>query len=190
MGKTFKSLEGSFLVASPKLMDPYFSKSVVFVHEHDEKGAQGWIINKEAHFGAKPLFDGFEVKSWIHQQKFFMGGPLQANQVSALYLKKSLAEASNCIEDLKIALSFDEISSLRDLSLKSSEFRLYLGHSAWAKGQLEAELIHGFWKKLPFQKAMIFSGCPGLVWKQSLCLLGGEYILLSQMPEEEDLSKN
>ena len=41
-----KSLAGQFLVASPHLKDPNFSRTVVLMLQHEEQGALGVIINR------------------------------------------------------------------------------------------------------------------------------------------------
>ncbi len=40
------NLQNHFLIAMPSLTDPYFEQSVVYVCEHNEKGAMGIVINK------------------------------------------------------------------------------------------------------------------------------------------------
>src|SRR5690349_17973918 len=40
------SLKNYFLVAMPNLADMNFSKSVIFIYEHDAQGAMGLVINK------------------------------------------------------------------------------------------------------------------------------------------------
>ena len=40
------SLKNHFLISVPHLKDPFFEKSVVYLCEHDKKGAMGLIINK------------------------------------------------------------------------------------------------------------------------------------------------
>ena len=39
------TLKDHLLIAMPSLTDPYFKHSVVYLCEHDEKGAMGFIIN-------------------------------------------------------------------------------------------------------------------------------------------------
>ena len=39
-------LSGSFLIASPQLMDPIFYKSVIYLISHKKEGAMGIVINQ------------------------------------------------------------------------------------------------------------------------------------------------
>ena len=38
--------KGSLLVSTPDILDPRFSRSVIYLISHNEKGAMGFIINK------------------------------------------------------------------------------------------------------------------------------------------------
>ena len=40
------SLENQFLIAMPSLNDTFFERSLIYVCEHDEKGAMGIMINR------------------------------------------------------------------------------------------------------------------------------------------------
>ena len=41
------SLKNHFLISLPHMKDPLFKRTVIFICEHDKKGAMGLIINKE-----------------------------------------------------------------------------------------------------------------------------------------------
>lgn len=41
-----RSLEGLILVSSPDIQDPRFSKTLVFLFQHDDRGAHGIIVNR------------------------------------------------------------------------------------------------------------------------------------------------
>ena len=63
-----ESLQNHFLIAMPSLDDTFFERTVIYLCEHDEKGAMGLVINK-------PL--GIEVNSLLEQMD------LPTEQVSA-----------------------------------------------------------------------------------------------------------
>ena len=52
------SLTNQILISMPHMADPYFSKAVVYVCEHNKEGAMGMIINKQ--FQAPDLKELFE----------------------------------------------------------------------------------------------------------------------------------
>jgi len=59
-----RSLRGQFLVASPRMGDPRFAHSVVYMVDHTARGAMGFIVNRA--FGTGPLAEflkGFNIES-------------------------------------------------------------------------------------------------------------------------------
>ena len=55
------NLTHHFLIAMPGLDDEMFSKSVVFLCEHSERGALGLIINKPSDINLDALFDKIDL---------------------------------------------------------------------------------------------------------------------------------
>ena len=74
------SLTNQILISMPHMADPYFSKAVVYVCEHNKEGAMGMIINKQ--FQAPDLKELFEKlyigDDTIHSlvNDIFFGGPV------------------------------------------------------------------------------------------------------------------
>ena len=40
------SLKNQIIISMPHMQDPYFGRSVIFICEHNEDGALGFIVNK------------------------------------------------------------------------------------------------------------------------------------------------
>ena len=55
------NLTNHFLIAMPGLDDAAFSRSVVYVCEHSERGALGLVINKPSDINLKGLFDKVQL---------------------------------------------------------------------------------------------------------------------------------
>jgi len=61
-----RSLKGRFLVATPRMEDPRFAKSVVYMVDHTPRGAMGFIVNRA--FGTGPLAEflkGFGIEAKV-----------------------------------------------------------------------------------------------------------------------------
>ena len=56
------NLTHHFLIAMPGLMDESFSRSVVYMCEHSERGALGLIINKPSPMNMQSLFEKVELQ--------------------------------------------------------------------------------------------------------------------------------
>src|SRR3954447_19268323 len=70
------SLKGHLLIATPQLLAPIFSRSVILMLEHNEEGAMGVILNQPINttvtdLSGKIFEDGFEWDKPLH-----LGGPV------------------------------------------------------------------------------------------------------------------
>jgi putative transcriptional regulator len=73
------NLTHHFLIAMPSLEDEIFSKSVVYVCEHSERGAMGLVINKPSELSMEGLFEKVELT--LHRQDLMSAPVLQGGPV-------------------------------------------------------------------------------------------------------------
>ena len=52
-----KSLQNHFLIAMPTLDDPYFSRSLTYICEHNDEGAMGLVLNQPSTMNLKQLLE-------------------------------------------------------------------------------------------------------------------------------------
>ena len=82
---------GNILIAEPFLQGKYFSRSVIFMVEHDEKGSIGFVLNKPMAYTTSDLVTelaGLEYPVYI-------GGPVEQNQ---LYYLHNHAEVEDALQ--------------------------------------------------------------------------------------------
>ncbi len=83
------TLDGQLLVATPRLMDPNFTRTVILVLNHDEDGALGVVINRPSPLAvAQVLPDWSDVVA--RPPMVFGGGPVSPD--SALAVAVALGE--------------------------------------------------------------------------------------------------
>ena len=51
------NLTDHFLIAMPAMDDPYFSKSLIYIAEHNDQGALGIIVNRPINMNLATLFE-------------------------------------------------------------------------------------------------------------------------------------
>ena len=81
-------LTNHFLIAMPGLNDELFGKSVVYMCEHNARGALGLIINKPAGLALRELFDRLDLplrRDDLNAAPLFRGGPLQTERGFVLH---------------------------------------------------------------------------------------------------------
>ena len=57
MGESRVNLTHHFLIAMPSMADPHFAHTLIYVCEHNEKGALGIVINKPIDMTLSSLFE-------------------------------------------------------------------------------------------------------------------------------------
>ena len=69
--------KGRLLLAEPFMEDTYFKRSVVFLTEHNEEGAFGFILNKPLEITVNDVLKDFPD----FFAPVFMGGPVQSDSL-------------------------------------------------------------------------------------------------------------
>jgi putative transcriptional regulator len=186
------NLTHHFLIAMPGLDDEMFSKSVVFLCEHSERGALGLIINKPADMPLTALFDKIDLtlqRADLLEQPVFQGGPVQTERGFVLH-EPVITEGPEAGESLYASTMTIpgglEMTTSRDvleaLSMGSGPKRVLvtLGYAAWGEGQLETELGENSWLTTPADHAIIFDTPVDQRYDRALGLLGLQSWMISQ----------
>jgi len=185
------NLSNHFLIAMPGLQDAIFSRSVVFVCEHNAHGCLGLVINKPCALDMRHLFEKVELplgRSDLATAPVFCGGPVQTERGFVLHDATIHAgsEPTQCAfaSTLMIPGGLEMTSSKDVLEAISSgagprKVLLSLGCSAWDGGQLEAELSGNCWLTVAANANLIFDTPVEQRYQQALALLGLEAWMLS-----------
>jgi putative transcriptional regulator len=185
------NLTNHFLIAMPTLEDALFTRSVVYVCEHSERGALGLIINKVSDITLKGLFDKVELplsRPDLLNQPLFLGGPVQVERGFVLHqatfgdsdkpATPVYASTMPIAGGLELTTSKDVLEALSSGS-GPSKVLVTLGYSAWAQGQLEDELGDNSWLTVPADTSIVFDTPVAQRYEQALGLLGLQVWMLS-----------
>ena len=149
------NLTHHFLIAMPGLADSGFTKSVVYLCEHSERGALGLIINKPSELNLQHLFDKVDLpmqRQDLFNTPVFQGGPLHTERGFVLHetMHGTPSVGDKPSEDSVYASTMTipgglEMTTSRDVleAISSgagpSRVLVSLGYSSWGEGQLEAD---------------------------------------------------
>jgi putative transcriptional regulator len=185
------NLTDHFLIAMPGLEDEQFAKSVVYVCEHNAKGALGLVINKPSEIDLTGLFDKINLpleRCELGDQPVFHGGPVQTERGFVLH-KQSLSpedgtSASLYASTMSIPGGMEMTTSkdvLEALANGSGPPRVLvsLGYAAWGEGQLETELGENSWITVNADHSIIFDTPVAQRYDKALALLGLEAWMIS-----------
>ncbi len=136
-----KSLKGHLLIATPRLTDPNFFRSIVLLVQHGDEGAMGLVLNRPLDTTVAAAWEQVskaecQVDGFIHQ-----GGPCDGPLM--------VVHTNEVFSDMEILpgvyFSADREAVEQLVELNRGEMRFFVGYSGWGPGQLEAELQEGAW---------------------------------------------
>lgn len=170
--------KGSLLVSTPDILDPRFSRSVIYLISHNEKGAMGFIINKpidDIQLSDIIKKENSSKNIAIKKNTVFFGGPVEFK--SGFLLHSTEYEIKNT--SLKIDDNFcltNDTKALSDIfegnGPVSSLFML--GYAGWYPGQLEKEIMEDSWLVVNADPELVFNKSHSKKYDLSLKLLGIE----------------
>ena len=185
------NLTNHFLIAMPGWEDAAFSRSVVYVCEHTERGALGLVINKPSDINLQVLFDKVDLplgRVDLRQAPVFQGGPVQVDRGFVLHEPifaqsekpaESVYASTMCIPGgLEMTTSKDVLEAL-STGAGPRKVLVSLGYSAWGEGQLESELGDNSWLTVDADSAVIFDTPVEQRYERALGLLGLQVWMLS-----------
>jgi putative transcriptional regulator len=180
-----------FLIAMPGLDDEAFSKSVVYLCEHSERGALGLVINKPSDINLQNLFDKVDLplrREDLKNTPVFQGGPVQTERGFVLHEPMlvqdakpgDVAYASTMVVPggLEMTTSRDVLEAL-STGAGPHKVLVTLGYSAWGEGQLESEISENSWLTVSADRAVIFDTPVAQRYDKALSLLGLQSWMLS-----------
>ena len=185
------NLTHHFLIAMPGMEDATFSRSVVYLCEHSERGALGLVINKPSDIDLAALFQKIDLhlsRPELGKSPVFQGGPVQTERGFVLH-EPVFADADRPEESvyastmtipggLEMTTSKDVLEALAT-GAGPRKVLVTLGYAAWGEGQLESELGENSWLTVGADPAVIFDTPVAQRYDKALMLLGLEAWKLS-----------
>lgn len=183
--EAIQSLANHLLVAMPSLHDPFFSRSVTYICEHNEQGALGLVLSLPLEATYDELFKHLNIDTTadnIDQRVLLAGGPVDRERGFILHSPIGNWESSLTISD-DIALSTSE-DILQAIAKHEGpeDVVITLGYAGWDEGQLEAEIEENSWLFAPADNDIIFRTRPKERWLKATQLLGVDW---TQIAEQE-----
>ena len=169
------SLKNQILISMPQMKDPLFSKSVIYICEHNINGAMGMIINKQF---SEPELNTIIEKVLVEDESHkalandvYFGGPVLLEKGIVLHHGSYMSHDSIAIsKSIAITSKKDVLGELKQK--EGVPFKLMLGHAGWSKGQLEKEIANGDWLMQATTADFIFNVPSNQMWRQATESLG------------------
>lgn len=184
-----RSLRGKLLVATPKLLDPNFVRTVVLLCFHDEHGAFGLVLNRPLE--EAPVRE--HLPEWSEAAAspacVFSGGPVEPSHAFGLaQLREPSEPPSEGWSEVLAGVGIVDLSRPGALLTAVRAVRIYAGYAGWAAGQLEGELAEGAWFVVDARADDVFHPNPEHLWRDVLRRQRGQLALFAFAPLDPRLN--
>lgn len=171
--------QGKILLAMPTMNDQRFHKAVIFICNHDHKGAMGLVINN-------PLHD-MSMEALLKQLKFtpeanaplhlpvMAGGPVDTQRGFLLHplLQTGRFNTADTIIVNRYGIS-STLDALREVAAGTGPDQLIfaLGYAGWSAGQLEQEIQDNAWLVMDADDDLLFQTQAQDMWSSAMIRMG------------------
>lgn len=137
---------GWLLVATPRLTEPNFRRTVVQVIAHNDEGTIGVVINRRSDVAVSSVIPGW-ADYVVPPAALYLGGPVQRDGALAVGVLRQAAESYPPFVQRvagPVALVNLEAEPAEAAALLRG-VRIFAGHAGWGPGQLDREIEEGSW---------------------------------------------
>ncbi len=168
-------LTGQLLVATQKLGDPRVAHTVIYMVDHDAKGAMGLIVNRA--YGVGPLDKllkgfGIEDEDVAGSIRLHYGGPVGMDIGFILHSTDYEGPGTRVVsKEMAITTKLEVLKAIaKGEGPKRSLFAF--GYAGWGPGQLEGEIARDDWVTAPADQDLIFSDDLESTWDRAIKMAG------------------
>ena len=171
-GKFYNSVENHFLIATKKMIDNRFEKSVIIMLQSDDKGAWGLAINKQIGFMPIALLIDPSLNTSEEREKLysinipvFWGGPVEKKKIFIIHSKEYKSDSTESFGKISISQDYKILIDIAE-NKGPKKSLVVLGYSGWGEGQLEGEMEKGHWFLSDVDLSIIFDQMPNNKWEK------------------------
>ena len=173
-GKFYNSVKNNFLIATEKMSDDRFKKTVIAMLENDAEGAWGLVINKP--LGEIPLallidpsLNTSEEREALYKinLKVFWGGPVSVKKIFILHTNEYQSETTRNYGTISISQDYNILFDIAEKKGPKNSL-IILGYSGWSSGQLEGEMEMDHWILSILDTNIVFEKNSKKKWKKAL----------------------
>ncbi len=170
-------LTGRLLVASPKMPDPRFAKTVILIVRHDDHGAMGFVINRPIGTGpAAKLLRRLKRDSGDiagdGRIRLHYGGPVQPARGFVLHSSDYARDGTVIVtDDVSMTANYEILRAIATGNGPRQGF-MAMGFAGWSAGQLEREIGSRDWVTVATDRKLVFDLDMPSKWRRALAKQG------------------
>ena len=175
------------LVASPRMGDANFTRTVILVIAHTADGAVGVVLNRPSATKVGdplPKWGTFAAEPGV----VFVGGPVSPGAAICVAVCHPGAEGTG--DDGSLSPLSGRLATLdlgaepSDVRARVASMRVFSGYAGWGAGQLDAEVAGGSWFGVDAEEDDVVTPDPDDLWRGVLHRQHGRLALLANFPHD------
>ncbi len=172
-GKFYNSVKDHFLIATEKMKDNRFEKTVIIMFESDNDGAWGLVVNKR--LGIMPialLIDPSLSTSKERERLYkinipiFWGGPVDAKEIFILHSTEYQSDTTRNYGNISVSQDYNILFDIAENKGPEKSLIIF-GYSGWGSGQLEGEMERDHWILSDIDLNLIFDEDLNTKWNRA-----------------------
>ena len=179
-----EQMTGRLLVATPKLDDPNFARSVVLLLDHDDDGALGVIISRPTTVPVAEVLPGWSSLV-TGPDVLFSGGPVATDSALGVAVLDGSDEEDAPVgwRPLYPGAGLVDLDAPPELLAGVlTGMRVFAGYAGWGPGQLENEIAEGAWYVVPAETGDLLDPDAEGLWRRVLRRQPGELAFVATCP--------
>ena len=175
------NLTNHFLIAMPNMADPYFSKTLTYICEHNDQGALGLVVNRPIDMTLQALFERLSLTLRDGERAgapIYFGGPVQTDRGFVLHAPAGNWQATLRVRDRIGLTTSKDILEAVGRGEGPQQILVTLGYAGWSPGQLEHEISQNAWLTVEARDGIIFNTPAEERLPAAMELLGLDYARL------------
>jgi len=172
-GKFYNSVKDHFLIATEKMKDNRFEKTVIIMLESDNNGSWGLVINKR--LGTMPIallidpsLSTSEKRERLYKINIpiFWGGPVNVKEIFILHSTEYQTDTTRNYGNISVSKDYNVLFDIAENKGPEKSLIIF-GYSGWGSGQLEGEMERDHWILSDIDLNIIFDEKSNTKWNKA-----------------------
>ena len=162
--------QGQLVIAAPGMPDPRFAETVIYMVEHNARGAFGLIVNRP--IGSGPLREflmgfGLPAPKRTGDVLLHYGGPVDPGRMFVLHSSDWKSPHTIDARGPIAATAHPDVLGAIAGGYGPRHSLVVLGYAGWGPQQLEIEMARGDWVTAPADPDLIFDDNAETKWERA-----------------------
>ncbi|MDX6206892.1 MAG: putative transcriptional regulator [Frankiales bacterium] len=180
---------GRLLVATPRLADPNFRRTVILLLDHSDDGVLGVVLNRPSEAEVADA-----LPEWADHAtdpvRVFVGGPVQPSAALGLaWCPPGLPDDDDGgLRVLNGSLGTLDLEEPYAVPAGCRGVRIFAGYAGWGTEQLREEIAEGSWYVVDALPEDAVTPEPDTLWRRVLRRQPGPLALMASYPQDPSLN--